>query len=442
MRRKRFFCAAIICSFMLSTAFAQPVQKPTPPKEDFQRIERLLNLSVDEHKEALIPKLVQMYQSFPHYDKILVNYAMGAYYHAQKNYKKAIARYREVIAENPNLDKVRYLLAQWLYEDKQFEAAKGQFQKLKANHLPPEIKQIVKSYQDALSRQERWDISAQLNFIHDHNINNASSSEYIHLGGAKFKKDVKSLPKKATGIDFLLNINKRKNIYKNHGLLFEDDLSGQYFFNSKDDWEISNKLYLGYQYANATKMINILPFYGKRFVGGKSYSDDFGLSVGADIRLNHQWRLSLTGEYTAMYMNKFEYKVQQLSSSVSAIYASQAKRSISFGVNGLAVYGKTEDQSYHKVGASFGWEQEWVKGFSSRLDFQLGRRVFKGQDTLYEIQRKDTEYVLRLTLWKRDWHVLGLTPKVQYQYKKVVSNIPDFYSYNKSKINLFFSKRF
>lgn len=56
--------------------------------------------------------------------------------------------------------------------------------------------------------------------------------------------------------------------------------------------------------------------------------------------------------------------------------------------------------------------------------------------------RKDHIYSLNLLVWKRDWHLGGITPKLQFTWKKQISNIPQMYSYQQKNINLIFEKSF
>ncbi|MCW9710945.1 surface lipoprotein assembly modifier [Avibacterium sp. 21-586] len=47
-----------------------------------------------------------------------------------------------------------------------------------------------------------------------------------------------------------------------------------------------------------------------------------------------------------------------------------------------------------------------------------------------------------MLLWKRDWHWLSITPKLQFQWRKQRSNLPSLYNYQNKSINLIFEKSF
>ncbi|MDU7945911.1 MAG: surface lipoprotein assembly modifier, partial [Haemophilus parainfluenzae] len=44
--------------------------------------------------------------------------------------------------------------------------------------------------------------------------------------------------------------------------------------------------------------------------------------------------------------------------------------------------------------------------------------------------RKDIIYNTSLNLWKRDWHLFGITPKINLSWKKQDSNLDTLYSYS------------
>ncbi len=56
--------------------------------------------------------------------------------------------------------------------------------------------------------------------------------------------------------------------------------------------------------------------------------------------------------------------------------------------------------------------------------------------------RQDRELGLNVTLWHRNLHFGGITPKISYQYQRVNSNLADLYSYKRDRVYLSFEKSF
>lgn len=99
----------------------------------------------------------------------------------------------------------------------------------------------------------------------------------------------------------------------------------------------------------------------------------------------------------------------------------------------------------HRVRLGLG--QEWGWGLSGRFGISVAKRKFDdfaiiGGIIPLDVIRDDTEYGITATLWKRDWHWLGITPKLTHSYKKVDSNIPSVYSYDRHQTYVVFEKTF
>lgn len=56
--------------------------------------------------------------------------------------------------------------------------------------------------------------------------------------------------------------------------------------------------------------------------------------------------------------------------------------------------------------------------------------------------RKDIIYNTSLNLWKRDWHLFGITPKINLSWKRQDSNLDTLYSYSEKEVRLILEKNF
>ncbi|MDG6304742.1 porin family protein [Glaesserella parasuis] len=155
---------------------------------------QMLNRAIDSRQFHLLPELVRIYQQTPNPDLVLIDYANGIILASQGDYKTAIDLYRGIIAKHPNFQPVRFRLAQMLFEDRQNEAALAQFRKLQADGLPPQIANGVEQYIAAIQKRSDWSFDFGINYLHESNVNNASSSPYVRVGNVPFKKTEESLP--------------------------------------------------------------------------------------------------------------------------------------------------------------------------------------------------------------------------------------------------------
>lgn len=95
-----------------------------------------------------------------------------------------------------------------------------------------------------------------------------------------------------------------------------------------------------------------------------------------------------------------------------------------------------------------GWGREWQTfGLSSRVGLSFSQRDYQDRAKLGGFLdlgkvRSDKVYGVNLTLWKRDWHWLGITPKLQLSWRKHDSNLPTLYSYSDRNVNVVLESRF
>lgn len=407
-----------------------------------QLINYFLNLSIDRQEIELIPTLLEMYQKHPDHDVVLIDYAMGAYLHGKRNYQKAISLYQKLLENHPDLVKVRFKLAQWLFEDKQFTQAAEHFSMLSKTQLPEIIQSRLANYQYAIEERNSWSVDLGLSYVHDNNINNAASIPYISLGRFKFNKKAESLPQKGRGLNYHLDVAKLVNITGHHNAYLNNQISGKYYWNNRRFNETENRLLMGYQFQNADFRLALLPLYEKRWFAEKQYSHDLGVRVESDYRLLNKWHLSSAYEYgktTFKDADKNKYKKLY---SVTLSYFPTVGRNLYIGTDVLNDNTAVKSENSNKYAVRLGWKEDWAMNIASRVSFQVGRTYFRGVDPLMLKKRKDREWTTHLTIWKKDWNWQGIYPKIQYRYQKIDSTLPEFFSFDKHQFNLLLEKSF
>ncbi len=67
-----------------------------------------------------------------------------------------------MIAAQPDAPAVRMRLAAALFDNRQNEAAAGQFDRLKTENLPPQLMEQVELYRKALRDRDEWEVNGGL----------------------------------------------------------------------------------------------------------------------------------------------------------------------------------------------------------------------------------------------------------------------------------------
>lgn len=407
--------------------------------------EQALNLAIISRNWGAVREILPVYRQTANRDQVLVDYAQGALYAGDGEYKKAIALYRKMIADNPNLSRVRMDLAILLYADKQDIAARDQFVKLRSEPSNDAvINGTIDQFLKNIDERSAWSFDASLSYLHDDNVNNASKSPTIRSGRLTFKKRPEALPQTGRGFEFSFGADRDFNIAGSSYISFDADTSGKIYWNNHDYDDINFNISSGYKYKDARNIAGIAPFARWRVIGGKAYSHTTGFSLHGSRWVSPNWQISSYNEmgWEKSNVNKNTPTEKQLYTSLNALWAPKSSQYFMVGANLYNDDTGIPASSYLRPGTTFVWNQDWsFGGISSRLNLGYGHRHYKGM-SYFGVKRKDNEFNTGVTLWKRDWHYWGITPKIAFRFNKVNSNIKDMYSYDKATVFLKFDKTF
>ncbi len=145
--------------------------------------------AVLQNNEQAVELLLPMYQNLPKQDPFLREWAEAISAKSQGNFADAVARYRSLFAQKSDVPALRYQLAQALFLNNNNEAAKDQFQKLRAENLSPDSVAIIDQYLTALNKRDQWKFSGGMSFLNETNINNAPKAGTKVGGWEAWKKE-------------------------------------------------------------------------------------------------------------------------------------------------------------------------------------------------------------------------------------------------------------
>ncbi|WP_118795340.1 surface lipoprotein assembly modifier [Haemophilus haemolyticus] len=419
----------------------------------------LLSRAIYARNPEIIKKLLEIYRTFPNRDPIMERFAEGKLAAITENYTVAIDKYREILAKNPNLNPVRIELAIALFNQKQDGAAKDQFEKAQtAGNLPPQVKRLMDAYLEALKERDSWNVDFSFNYVRDTNVNNVGSGRRLVLrNGGVITRPESMLPQTAHGVAYSLGVSRDFNLWDSHYLTFGNELIGKSYWDNHEFDDISNRTFVGYAHKTAKQNFRIKPFYEKRWYGGESYRWANGARVEFSRWLSPNWQISTAGEFSKQrYLDSTSQNGNNKLISATLLWARTPKQFFYLGSDFMAERTKVRQYSSDSKSLRLGWGQEWEWfGFSSRLNLSFTQRQYKDVLTFGSFQtplglldlsvgkrRKDKIYGVNLSLWKRDWHIWGITPKLQLSWRKQDSNIPEMYSYTQKNVNVLFEKTF
>ncbi|OBX03177.1 hypothetical protein QV06_10010 [Gallibacterium genomosp. 3] len=408
---------------------------------------QILNQAILQRNIAVIAKVLPIYRHFPIKDEILVLFAEGTLAEAQQHYELAITKFRQILAIDPRLNPVRIALAISLFRDQQNSAAKEQFNKAKVEQkVPQPIQLLIEHYLQAIEQRSEWKSSFAVNYLQEDNVNNASATREIEHTG--FIKSDQMLPQTAHGLAYSVNLARDFNLFAAHYLSFENTLVGKFYWDNRDYNDVLNRTYLGYTHKSATQTWRLLPFYERRWIGDKRYRWANGVRGEWNQWLSANWQVSTALEYAKQrYFATPSLNGHSQLASFTLLWLRNPQQYFYGGMDLQREHTSVKQYSYTAQTLRLGWGQEWYQGISSRLNLSLTRRNYQDEAVLGNVLplgkiRSDRVYQAHLTLWKRDWHFWGITPKLKFSWKKQDSNIPSMYTYTDKNINLVFEKTF
>lgn len=391
-----------------------------------QDLESQVNFAIISKNWDKLTALLQEYKDTPSMDPILYNYGLGALYRHNGRQAEAIKLYESIIQQQPNLYYPRFDLAMMLYENKQFNEAQSHLEVIEP-HLSPGIQMIVNKVLQDIKKSQQWNYDVNFSYEKTDNVNQASDLKELILGDAVFVRDEDSLPQKANGVRYSLSSSKDKNILGNHYLLANVELAGIHYWDNSDYSEITPNASLGYRFKDIKQTLGVTALVDKNFLGGEDYSTNYGGVLSYNRKLSNQ--LQASGNYSHIQKNYTEddlaenYDGHLNAASLLLFYQPKLKWLLYVGAD--AVYDRLEDKSESsdkkgfRAGAVFSGDK-----FIVRSNLRYSERDFLGNNYLYGIKREDEEYQLSTSIGHKDLVWNGFSPKINYEFKKIDSNLP------------------
>lgn len=439
----------------ISKAMLPMLDKRSEIRLDLQKIaqnpssvRQLLSQAIYSRNQEMIEKLLKIYRTFPTRDLILEQFALGKIAALNADFATAIRHYRDILAQQPTLNPVRIELAIAFFQAQQLDNAKAQFEQAqRVAQLPPPVAQLIAAYLAEIEQRNGWQLDFSAHYVRDSNVNNTSNAAEIEQTG--YVKNKNMLPQTAHGVAFNAGLARDFNLVGSHYLAFNTQINGEIYWDNHYYDDVTGRTYLGYAYKTAGQSFRLLPFYERRFMGNNSYRWSNGVRGEISHKFSPHWQLATAAEYGKIrYFDNEAMNGDNKLLSATLVWARNPQQFFTLGTDFIRERTQIKQYNSDTKSLRFGWGQEWqIGGISSRLNLSLSERGYKdvaklgGFLNLGKV-RKDKVYSTTLTLWKRDWHWLGITPKLQFSYRKHDSNLPTLYSYKDKQVNIVFENRF
>ncbi len=194
----RSLALAAVCGAAHPALAAPPATEPPPvsgaPAVPLtSRVEQLLRAGDPGSAEALLTAALQTNPHDPD-----ARFLSGILAVAKKDYPRAIRVFRALLIDHPDAPRIRLELARAYFLDKDYLNADRQFRLVRTGRHPPEVLANIDQYLFAIRQDKDWSWSLSLALAPDTNLNAATSSREVTLGGLPF--ELSDAARKRSGI--------------------------------------------------------------------------------------------------------------------------------------------------------------------------------------------------------------------------------------------------
>ena len=419
-------------------------------KANPEEFEKLLGNLLRQGNAESLKELLPVYEQVPNYDPSVVDWGNAIIAGKSGRLKEAVRRYREVNARLPEIQILRFQLAMALFFNRQYDAAQSEFERLRATATTEADTDVINQYIDAINDKDRWSFNGSVSYINDGNIAN-SPDQGTQLVAPNGSVTTFTSPKEeGQGVTFRLNADKK---WTSDNKLFTSlnlGTNGRYYWDNKNFNDVTASVGAGVGYQTAITEVELQPFYDKRFYGQgragdgdlKSYADTKGVRLSLSQFLSPKIRYQGAISYSdSEYIDRYAFNDgTDLVFSNSALYFPTGQQFWILGLDYATRDSEDPSISFDRTGIRAGLGQTWAKGYTARFDLGYAERNYNAKD-FFGIQRENKEYSAGITAWNRGFSVLGLTPRLSWNYTKVESNSP-FEEYDKNDVSLELTKTF
>lgn len=416
-------------------------------------LEELFLAALVSGNKGVLPVYIQLYERTPNYDKSLTEWAK-AMLQRDEDLNKSVASYRSLSANFPDNNYIRFQLAETLFYNQEFEAAKSQFERLRASpSAQPQDVAVFDKYIEAINNKDDWNFSFGMTFLNDKNLANSAKQGTTATLPNGATVSYNSPRQEGQGISVWTGLDKRWSLANGKYLALDSGLSTKYYWDNKRYNDVNARLGLGVGYSDARFDISFTPYIEKRWYGGglnettealKKYSNTYGGNLAMSYWINQNVRYSAFYDYAYEMYDRLRYSklyngaVHSLTNSV--MYMPSARQYWSVSLDFTRKHARDKTNAYERIGTRLTWGQEWPFGINTSATVGVAKRLYKSR-TFFGKRQDNDEYSTSLSLWHKKFHYAGFTPRITWSYTKTISNIP-IYSYDKSQIFFDVTKSF
>jgi hypothetical protein len=411
-----------------------------------EQVEVLIGLGLLDDAKDVLAKFLE-----EHPRDIEGRFLQATIFVEEKRWPDAIAVYRAILDEDPDLLRVRLDYARALFENGEDEEADYNF-RLVLPQVPKEVAGNIYVFLGEINARKRFTYSLSLGGGPDTNINAAPSISQLTLFGLPFTLPQGS--RETFGVGMVMTGSGEYRLPLTDAPLLADSpgqprlrLGGlfyraEYFGGHSKFDDMIARVYAGPQLLLDRGDISLLGVASERWYGNLPYNWGFGPRVELNRSLGDRILIQAGIEYTPdWYHSQTFLNGHLLTGLVTTQYVLSTVSSVSLITGVSKEHDASPDFSNLAYRVGFGYQRELPFGISTYVQPDLLLADYVAPSPTFGTTRRDRLVRLQLTVLKRDIRLWGAVPSITYNFADNISN-QDLFAYTRHQFILGISRSF
>jgi hypothetical protein len=360
---------------------------------------------------------------------------------AEQQYDAAIAYFRQILATEPERERVRLELARAFFLQGDYDNAERNFRFARAGDLPDEVRANIDQYIAVIQRTKRWSYDVLFSLADDTNVNGATTAHQVDIYGLPFTLSDDARQTSGVGIMF--------DVGGEWSPLLSDRVKArlgarlrrlEYGGGDFDDMTVT--LYAGPTLLLRRWQFDLIATGFQRWYGNSPYNYGIGGRTAALYALTPRVQIGVgLNAQSVTYETAIDYDGPVTSADLSLGYTITPSSVIRFtgGIGEQHAKVPALANTSHWIAVNYYRDLPW--GFSAGLEPAFYWSNYNAPLAAFGVTRQDKTWAIRLDLLNRRLEFRGFTPRLSFIYVNQSSNV-DLYRYSRSQVQIGLTRQF
>ena len=463
MNRRR----AVAAAMLVLVSFGPPaIGEPSPPPPDTESTDVVTLEGVEALRVALgLARAAMTEQAYdrsrqilegvlaaeafgqlPEPDRIAARFALGQTANARGEHREAVRLYRRILADHPQLVRVRLELARSLFLLGEDTVADHHFRLALAGDLPEPVQATIERYRREIRQRRRWSLSLRATAVGNTNINVAPTIEQIELFGLPFELDEDAQPESGFGIFTQIGGEYRHPIRDRFHLRLGGHAQHTYYGDRRfNDTLLAGHLGPRWLIQNddlGEFELSLLAQGYHRWIGHRSHDQGLGPAIELITEPAERVRLALRVDHLfTRYHHRPDMDGGITSATLRPILVLSPTSYATLTLGAAREHTDHTRLRNWQYRAGVGYHQDLPHGFTIGIQPEYRYVTYDRDWPAFGARRHDHLLQLRADVLNRRFDVFGFTPTFGYRYQRRWSTI-ELYEFDQHRFELGFTKQF